>query len=182
VLEVCLLSLVVGLFRKGDVRRILDVEVKGLGWFISAPVILLPTVYLAHRNVEIFVKAGPFIFLLSQILILIGLFCNRKRSGVPIIFIGMLLNILVMAANGGSMPVNADLLPDLGLDDLSGWLTDPRVIKHTLAGDQTRLYWLGDVIGTPWPSARVLSLGDLIMMVGLFIMIQKLLVDKKKEG
>lgn len=103
--------------------------------------------------------------------LLAGLFCVRNLtvSGVPLMTAGLVLNFLVVAANG-AMPVSLAAAQRAGLD-IGGLLsgTSPR---HELATDRTALSWLGDVIpvALPW-RAEVVSIGDVLLAAGLALLI-----------
>jgi hypothetical protein len=97
-----------------------------------------------------------------------------------LIFIGVLLNFIVMAANGGRMPVSpeaASILDPFFIEALKNGLYG----KHTLITESTRLALLGDIIplSAPYPKEQVISLGDVVMNIGVFFFIQKLMVKQK---
>src|SRR5690242_20621688 len=45
------------------------------------------------------------LFTFGFLLLLTGLWANREHPGIPLAFVGILLNAVAMIANGGSMPV-----------------------------------------------------------------------------
>lgn len=92
---------------------------------------------------------------------------NRRAPGMLVLGAGLLLNFVVIAANGG-MPVVAAamqagraplVLPGIPAGDF----------VHVLASSTTRLPWLADVVGLPGPSwlRAVVSPGDLLLFVGI---------------
>lgn len=56
-------------------------------------------------------------------------------------------------------------------------------IKHSLVTEDTRFVFLADIITLPrpYPLARIISLGDIILMIGVFLFFQEAMVDKKPE-
>jgi hypothetical protein len=90
---------------------------------------------------------------------------NRGVRGTGLIALGLLANALVVGANG-AMPVSAEAAGRAGVgtqDLLTG--ADPR---HVLAGDDTRLRWLGDVVPVPLPGRpEVVSPGDVLVAAGV---------------
>jgi hypothetical protein len=76
------------------------------------------------------------------------------------------LNLLVIVANDGYMPVSLDALAQTGqLDDLA-----QRAFRRDVPiDDNTRLAWLADVLPDPsWlPHPVVSSVGDRVLALGL---------------
>jgi len=102
--------------------------------------------------------------------VLLGLFCwsNRRQAGIALISTGIALNMLVMAANGGTMPINAASLDRLGIYDLQG--PDLPLQKSRVAEDTTaRFAWLGDRLHLPGPLASLAawSIGDIVLISGV---------------
>jgi hypothetical protein len=103
--------------------------------------------------------------------VLAGMFCIRNLAvpGVPLMTLGLVLNFLVVAANG-AMPVSLSAAGRAGLD-IAGLLagTNPR---YELATDRTALPALGDVIpvALPW-RPEVVSVGDVLLAAGLALLI-----------
>ncbi|HVQ90603.1 MAG TPA: DUF5317 domain-containing protein, partial [Mycobacteriales bacterium] len=92
-------------------------------------------------------------------------FCLRSRAvaGLGLVSAGLLLNALVILANGG-MPVSAAASLRAGLDPAAA-AAGPR---HQPEDGSTRLRPLGDVIPVPLPARpEVVSVGDLLGAAGL---------------
>jgi len=100
----------------------------------------------------------------SAVLVVVFLAGNRGLPGTGLIALGLLANALVVGANG-AMPVSAEAAGRAGTG--TGALvagTDPR---HELAGRQTRLAWLADVVPVPLPRfPLVVSPGDVLAAAG----------------
>jgi|SRR5215217_7623394 len=79
--------------------------------------------------------------------------------------VGGLLNLIAIAANGGVMPASRGALATAGLDVQSGSFANSDFV------DDARLALLGDVVAIPaaWPGANVFSVGDVVMLVGVFL-------------
>jgi Family of unknown function (DUF5317) len=96
------------------------------------------------------------------------LIANRRLIGISIVALGAGLNVLVIALNGGVMPAGATALRIAGIDTRGGFANSAAVAHPHLA-------LLGDVIPVPgpWPIGNVLSVGDLIIFVGAFVMLHR---------
>jgi hypothetical protein len=112
---------------------------------------------------------------LSVSLILLLVFCwfNRRISGMWLLALGLSLNLLVIAANGGFMPISPQtasrLVPNATLAKIGyGQRFDFKDIL--LLPEQTRLIWLSDLFLPPqgFPYQVAFSLGDLFVAAGAF--------------
>lgn len=124
-----------------------------------------------------FLTAGLlYIHLGSYILLFVFLALNYKLPGMLVISLGVFLNFLVIALNGGSMPVStAELRPDLLAKLLEG-----RDLLHSPVVSTTRLVYLSDIISVP--GGGKISLGDIYMNIGLAYYLQQAMQRKKVEG
>jgi hypothetical protein len=79
--------------------------------------------------------------------------------------LGGLLNFVAIVANGGVMPARRGALDTAGLEVQSGSFANSDLV------DDARLAFLGDVFAIPagWPGANVFSVGDVVMVLGVFL-------------
>jgi hypothetical protein len=114
-------------------------------------------------------------------LLFIGL--NRKQPGFQVIFIGVFLNFLVMALNGGVMPVSLEAAAALGPSYSEDLLQQDIVFKHAMLMEDTKLPFLGDIIPLtpPYPRKIVISIGDIVMNIGIFIFLQHVMLASKRS-
>ena len=113
---------------------------------------------------------------ISQVVLLGFAWLNRHVAGMYLFICGAALNLLVMGANGGFMPVSpqtADrLFSEEALLELSpGDRIGPKDIL--LLPQQTRLEWLADRFLPPawFPFQAAFSFGDVFIAVGVFWML-----------
>jgi len=113
------------------------------------------------------------LFTLGFLLLLTGLWANREHPGIPLAFVGILLNAVAMIANGGFMPVWTPAIAAAGLP-LSEVGSSFHILIEPAAGGGIpgdfllRAIPLGDIVPIPVPGLRnVASLGDIFLAVGL---------------
>ena len=116
--------------------------------------------------------------LASQILLLGYTWLNRRLPGMPILICGVALNLAVMAANSGFMPISPQTASRLVSEDsLLDIQPGSRIgAKDILLHPQdTRFEWLADRFLTPtWsPYQAAFSLGDILIAFGAFWLLAK---------
>ena len=122
---------------------------------------------------------GPVLLALSYFLLAVFLISNRWIPAGYVMIVGLLLNLVVVVANGG-MPVRAEAITTSGGDPAV--LQDATVGKHHLMSDGDVLWHLGDVIGVPEPIGVVLSPGDVLLYGGMFFSIVQIMRGRRREN
>jgi len=93
--------------------------------------------------------------------------------------VGLLMNFLAIAANGGYMPASAEALRRAGLESVAQSLeAGTRIGNTVLMSEKTRLNFLGDWLWFPaWlPLSSAFSLGDLVLGVGAVAFLSRRMV------
>lgn len=117
--------------------------------------------------------------------ILLAWFCwlNRRHLGIWLAAAGIALNMTVMVANGGTMPVNrAAIEQKSGMEFQGG--EQPELTKATVLDDSdAALAWLGDRWLLPGPLARlaVWSIGDLLLLAGVWHVLATTMKGRKDD-
>lgn len=108
-------------------------------------------------------------FLGSHLLLLGGVWCNRRLPGLKVVLAGALLNGLVIAANGGFMPVTLAALgpTQLAPAALHAGQRLPMSKDVVVDANGAPLGVLGDSLAVGGPVSRVFSAGDVLVTLGL---------------
>lgn len=112
----------------------------------------------------------------SNALIAAFLVLNRRYRGSGLALVGLLLNLLVIGANG-AMPVSEHAAEIAGVEKS----LDEAGLKHERMDDDTRLPWFGDAIPVPG-LVEVLSLGDVVLNLGLVRLLYGRVTWTKRRG
>ena len=116
----------------------------------------------------------PFLLPAAHLLLLPFLLRNLSFWGIRLIFLGLLLNLTAMLANGGLMPVEAPAVEAVGrhqVGDLQIGAHIPGSKNVLLNPRDVRLRELSDilVVPIPRPFTRAISVGDLFVLAGVVI-------------
>lgn len=166
-----LTSLLRAVFR----RRWLNVPILRLGWLVFASLIPhLLAFNLPSTRASISDMAAAMILITTQGMLLVFAWANRRQPGFWMLGLGLVLNLLVIIANGGWMPISPETIQSIAPHAAPGsWQIGQRLGSSkdiVLLASQTRLYWLSDCLLLPaWiPYRAALSIGDVLIAVGAF--------------
>jgi hypothetical protein len=165
------LVIVVALLRGGSLRNFAAIQLRWLPLVIVAFVLQI-LIFTPFARAPLVAFATLPLFVLSLSLIAIWVAANWRVPGMALIAIGLALNVAVIAANGGHMPVLPEAARLAGQYDAIA-ADDPTTSKHALLPmEQARLWVLSDIIAIPRgvPGAVVLSVGDIVLTVGIAIL------------
>ncbi|CAH0118465.1 MULTISPECIES: DUF5317 domain-containing protein [unclassified Paenibacillus] len=178
-----IISIVLGLIRGGSLKSFADLRLKH-GWIFIVLLAVQIVMFIFQSRWDWLSYASNYFYMAVYVVGLYFLWINRSHTGFPWIFAGVLLNFIVMAANGGRMPVSPEAASVLD-PFFTQALQEGVYGKHQLITDSTRLGFLGDIIplSSPYPRTQVISVGDVVMNIGIFVFIQHLmLADKMKKS
>lgn len=185
---IAFISMGIAYFRKKDISTLENIKIKGLGFFILSLLMQSGGVYLAlnynHWILGNFLKEHfIWVHCISYQIILIGISLNLEKNYMKVFFTGTLLNFTVILLNGMKMPVR------LPLDMANAWenfvyLNSSKDLIHTLMNNNTRLNFLGDilVLRDPYPFTKAVSIGDILLLLGFFLMVQEETSFRKTEN
>jgi hypothetical protein len=93
---------------------------------------------------------------------------NRHLPGIWLVAAGGGLNLLAIAANGGTMPATEWAWRTSGLD-----VAAAGQFENSGISSGSPLWFFGDVFAVPrgWPFANVFSSGDVIIVIGLLVLV-----------
>ena len=165
------IGLVIGFLRHGNLGNLARLKLNGV-WLIFAALLIQVLIFPLGPNGPI-VRSGTAILHFVSYALLIGFIgLNRKRFGILVMGIGLLLNILAISANGGYMPASAAALRHAGMEQTAIALEQELHHGNTvLMSKDTRLNLLGDRFSVPAtvPLATAFSIGDILLALGVII-------------
>ena len=123
-------------------------------------------------------NAAAACLVISQFGLLLFCLANLRMPGISILALGLVMNLAVICANGGLMPISsstaAQIVPPHLMDNLElGARFSPGSKDILLAPEMIRLAWLSDrFTGPGWfPYQFAFSAGDILISAGVFLLL-----------
>ncbi|MEO7229482.1 MAG: DUF5317 family protein [Candidatus Limnocylindrales bacterium] len=109
---------------------------------------------------------GPPIYVFSTLAVFVAVLRNWRLTGMPVVAVGALSNLVAISANGGFMPADPGALALAGFGG-PGDHTNSIVLADPAVRFLTDIYALPAAV----PMANVFSVGDVLIGVGIVIVI-----------
>jgi hypothetical protein len=184
--QVIALSVIVGLIRRGRVQRLIDININQF-WLVLVPAALLLVSYQirAHASPHFYSHASPVLSLLIDVVFIAFFLFNIKLPGMKWFVAGWVLNVVPIVTNGFKMPVLKWATVVARCELSKADLSRHEFLRHVMMNDQTRFKFLSDIIPItrpPFITAQVVSVGDVLIAVGLFILVQMTMCPGKSAA
>lgn len=167
-----IVGLFVGVLRRGTFRALARTR-------IGRPELLLVALVAGALTESTDIRGAGVITLVGLLAGLAFAAVNFHLVGMPIIAIGVAANLVPVAANG-AMPVRADALVEAEMVDVDDLDRVRLTGARELVDDQTIAGFLGDTLPVRW-TGQVLSIGDLIMLIGLADVTANLMLQRPRR-
>jgi hypothetical protein len=165
-----LLGIVVALLRGGSLRYLATLPFRGAGAIVVSCAIQMVIYVPGLRDSALARQGGAGIYIGALLLVLFGVARNwRLGIAARVALTGLALNMAVIVANGGHMPVNATAMRavqgEARVREIAAHLqyanTEP-------ANGDSRLVFLSDIFPVPVPfgHGNVYSIGDALIAAG----------------
>ena len=170
--EALILGFLIGKFRNGRIENFSNIYIKGFVFIILAICVQLSPIILNKFGVlKEYYYLFPFI---SSVLMLMVVLINIKYTGMKLIFLGAILNIISMIQNNFYMPISFNSLKLIGKTSFISFLNSSSIIgfidADKLSGIKFLMSKFIPTIFYPFP--RVLSFGDILITIGIVFFVQ----------
>jgi hypothetical protein len=147
----------------GRLKRLAELDIR-VPWTVLLSAAIQVGITSAHRGGSHALHV--VLHFMSYGLVVWFLIANRRFVGMPVLALGAALNVVAITANGGVMPAWGTAIRLAGLDEKAGF-------DNSVPVSHAHLQFLGDVIPVPgpWPIGNVLSIGDLLIFAGAFVLL-----------
>lgn len=174
------IGLGLGYLRRGRIRNLGNLRLRGL-WLLFPPLVLQLLIFPLGNRGPIISWGTPYWHLVSYLFLLGFALWNWRYPEIVVMGIGLFLNFLVIAVNGGYMPASSEALRRAGLFSLAQALEAGTFSGNTvLMGPRTHLNLLGDWLYLPAgvPLSSAFSPGDLILGLGAALFLARRMVHR----
>jgi hypothetical protein len=174
-LYILLIVLAAGKLRGGQVTNLAQLKIRHK-WLLFTALLAQVVAIIFRPQLSGF---DALLFILSYLGLLIFCLYNLYLPGMKLVMAGVFLNFLVITVNGGAMPISLENLEAIGRGHQAvaapaqagsgGAATQIVQAGKDSIGASPNLGFLGDVIVLPLPFklATALSVGDVVLTVGL---------------
>lgn len=177
-------SVAVALLRGGRPDRLVSFPFRHL-WLVFAAFGVQLVLHLPlFTRIALVREIAPYLYPSAYYLLLLCFALNRRAPGVVWLAGGCLANLVVIAVNGGKMPVDGEALLAMGCQVWRDAFASGRSLTNTLITPATRVPWLADVLvgSPPFSKPTLFSAGDVLLAVGVFVLVQKTMLARGRTG
>jgi hypothetical protein len=170
-LEALIFAIILGYLLKGSLKNLDSTKIKGLYLVFIAFFIEFLIVILITKNLLIKGSITFILDLIMYVLLILFTYLNRRSIPIIIIAIGFMLNALPIFLNSGAMPVDVNATVKAGLYPS---VEDAKIAHeglYTIIDSNTKLWFLGDIIPKTFLRRVVLSIGDIVIGIGLMLFV-----------
>jgi DHA3 family macrolide efflux protein-like MFS transporter len=189
---VLILSLVfglgLGLLAGGSLENLASVKLRLVQLLFLGLFLRYATQFAIENGSAIADEARLPLFGAGFLLLLFGLWVNREHPGLPLAFVGILLNAVAIVTNGGFMPVWEPSILAAGFPATELGSSFHKIVGAAAGGGIPSDFLaqagpLGDIIPIPIPFIRnVASIGDLFLAAGLAFFLFAITVREPAEA
>lgn len=173
-------AIVVALLRGGDLRNLGKVRIRR-AWLALAALVIQVVLIRLRPDWD---AAARVFFPLTHLAILAVAWLNRDLPGMRLVAAGVVLNLIVIVANGGFMPMTPEALVRAGIAQSTEAVPLYTRVAHSkglvLPRDEIALWWLSDTIALR-PIQTIVSVGDLLVVPGVFLFIEGTMLKQEDE-
>ncbi|KXG75532.1 DUF5317 domain-containing protein [Thermotalea metallivorans] len=172
-MEGTIIGLLLGKIRGGKFRGLSEVSIHG--WIILILALLLQLTPAISEDFPIFAKYRGYIYVMSMVLLILGISMNLKKKGMWAFLVGILLNLVVILFNDFQMPVSFESLKLAGLEPMIRAIERGEMAHYrSLEGITHWTKYLAKFIAIPkpYPLPKIVSIGDIFVTLGVILLIQ----------
>ncbi len=175
-IEAIIVAIVIGYIFKGRLMNFENSDFKGLYVVFSSFFLEVIVNILIKKNI---INQGRLTYgldILMYSLLFYFIYLNRKEVFINLIGLGLFLNAIPIFLNGGSMPVSERVYKSVGLSKV----ISQQGLYHC-TNSKTKLWFLCDIIPYKIISISVISIGDIIIAIGIMLFIIKSMRNESRK-
>lgn len=172
-------SIIIGTIRGGKAVRLLHKSFNKISVLILALLIHISFFHFAFRGYSIVLDNTSTLYFLSYGFLILSIIINYRFRESWVIFIGSIMNITCFFANGSGTVVSVNGLKYIGLSDTANLIAEKGIALFKPLTELTQFNFLARFIAIPkpYPYPQLFSIGDLLISIGIFLLIQRIMFD-----
>lgn len=181
ILEALFLGVIAGKIRGGDFKKLGYVFFRLPYILILSFILMIGTSLLVFLGNKVVIDNRIYIYIVAYFLLFTVLFLNLHNKAIWLILLGALANFTAIVLNQGSMPIDLLVLEKLGLVNMVNLIKEGEILSYIPIQDaSTYTEYLAKRFALPsfYPLKHVMSIGDLLVSLGLFLYIQKIMQSR----
>lgn len=179
IIEAFLIGIIIGYIRRGSLSKFKYMEFK-LSFLILLAVLCHLAITVMNLGLIEF-KTNYYVIALTAayILTILVLTINLNYRYVIIIWLGSILNLISFLANGFKFAINPTHVNTVFGTEMYDLLMSGK-IKFFIPLEEAKLWFLGNIIyiNKPFLGSVILSIGDIIIAIGIIFFVQSIMKDK----
>ena len=158
------IGILFGLVARGHLEGLAALRLRW-AWLAVAG-LLVQVVLFSEAGSALAGAYGPAIYVASTLAVFIAVVLNIQITGMPLVALGSLSNLVAISANGGFMPADPAALHAAGFDG-------PGAHTNSIVLEKPAFEPLTDIFAIPasLPLANVFSIGDVLLGIGIVVVI-----------
>ncbi|MGV8146888.1 MAG: DUF5317 domain-containing protein [Alkaliphilus sp.] len=181
ILEALFFGAIVGKIRGGNFKRLAYVFFRIPYILFLSFILMVGTSILIFFGNETVINYRIYIYILVYSLLFIVLFLNLHNKAVWLILFGAIANFAAIILNQGSMPIDLLILEKLGLENMLNLIKEGEMLNYIPLQDAsmyTEHLAKRFALPTFYPLKHILSVGDILISLGLFFYIQETMMSR----
>ena len=179
IIEAIIIGIIIGIFRRGKLSRLEYLRINLSPLIIVALISYISIIVMNLGSLDFNSSLYNVFLILTYALIIIVLTFNLDKKFMFLTLIGVMMNFICMCVNSFRIPVKNDIILSLYGQETSNLLLTNK-IKYFIPAEDASLSVLGKIfsISDYYIYDVILSIGDIIIFIGIILIIQELMTDK----
>lgn len=179
IIEAIIIGIIIGTIRKGKLSRLEYLKINLSPLIILSLISYVSIIVMNLGSLDFNSSLYNVFLVLTYALIIIVLTFNLDKKFMFLPLIGVMMNFICMCVNSFKIPVKSDIILSLYGEETSNLLLANK-IKFFIPAEGANLNALGKLfsISDYYLYNVILSIGDIIIFVGIILIIQELMTDK----
>ncbi len=179
IIEAIIIGIIIGTLRKGKLSRLEYLKINLSPLIILSLISYVSIIVMNLGSLDFNSSLYNVFLILTYALIIIVLTFNLDKKFMFLPLIGAMMNFICMCVNSFKIPVKSDIILSLYGEETSNLLLANK-IKFFIPAEGANLNALGKLfsISDYYLYDVILSIGDIIIFVGIILIIQELMTDK----